>query len=118
MAVYGYCRVSTESQAEEGVRLDEQQRRIEGRALEMAWQVDEIFVESGVFGSTPFAKRPEGGRLYRLLHAGDIVIAAKLDRVFRSAGDAQDVIRDFSAAASRCSCSISAATCRAMASPR
>ena len=39
MTVYGYARVSTERQADEGVSLDEQIRRIEGRALEQGWQL-------------------------------------------------------------------------------
>src|SRR6516162_353301 len=37
MAVFAYCRVSTERQAEEGVSLDEQQRRIDGQALMEGW---------------------------------------------------------------------------------
>jgi hypothetical protein len=28
--VYGYCRVSSQAQAQEGISLDEQKRRIEG----------------------------------------------------------------------------------------
>jgi len=39
VTVYGYARVSTERQADEGVSLDEQIRRIEGRALEQGWQL-------------------------------------------------------------------------------
>jgi DNA invertase Pin-like site-specific DNA recombinase len=83
-AVFGYVRVSTDTQADNGVSLDEQQRRIEGRCLEQGWHLAEIFVERGVSGSVPFAERPEGGRLLRQLQAGDIVISPKLDRVFRS----------------------------------
>jgi putative DNA-invertase from lambdoid prophage Rac len=95
VTVYGYARVSTERQADEGVSLDEQTRRIEGRALEQGWQFVEIFVERGVSGSVPLGDRPEGARLLAVLQPGDIVIAAKLDRMFRSALDALNVIRDF-----------------------
>jgi putative DNA-invertase from lambdoid prophage Rac len=95
VTVYGYARVSTERQADEGVSLDEQIRRIEGRALEQGWQIVEIFVERGVSGSVPLGNRPEGARLLAVLQPGDIVIAAKLDRMFRSALDALGVIRDF-----------------------
>jgi putative DNA-invertase from lambdoid prophage Rac len=95
MTVYGYARVSTERQADEGVSLDEQIRRIEGRALEQGWQLAETFIERGISGSIPLADRPEGARLVAALQPGDVVIAAKLDRMFRSALDALTVIRDF-----------------------
>ena len=45
--------------------------------------------------SVEFAKRPQGSRLARLLRPGDIVIAAKLDRMFRSLIDGLTVIRSF-----------------------
>jgi putative DNA-invertase from lambdoid prophage Rac len=93
-AVFGYVRVSTDTQADNGVSLDEQQRRIEGRCLEQGWHLAEIFVERGVSGSVPFAERPEGGRLLRQLQAGDIVISPKLDRVFRSSLDALHTIEE------------------------
>jgi len=95
VTVYGYARVSTERQADEGVSLDEQIRRIEGRALEQGWQLAETFIERGISGSVPLGDRPEGARLVAVLQAGDVVIAAKLDRMFRSAWDALNVIRDF-----------------------
>jgi DNA invertase Pin-like site-specific DNA recombinase len=93
--VYAYARVSTERQVDEGASLDEQIRRIEGRALEQGWQIAEVFVERGVSGSVPLGDRPEGARLLAALQPGNIVIAAKLDRMFRSALDALGVIRDF-----------------------
>jgi DNA invertase Pin-like site-specific DNA recombinase len=95
VTVYGYVRVSTDRQADEGVSLDEQIRRIEGRALEEDWAIAEVFIERGVSGSVPLGDRPEGERLLTALQPGDIVIAAKLDRIFRSALDALNVIRDF-----------------------
>jgi putative DNA-invertase from lambdoid prophage Rac len=93
-AIYGYCRVSTLDQVQNGVSLDEQQRRIEGRCMEEGWTLSEMFVEKGASGSMPLAARPEGGRMLGLLKPGDIVVAAKLDRVFRSARDALNVIED------------------------
>jgi len=95
MAVYAYCRVSTAHQAEEGVSLDEQQRRIDGQALMEGWTIGRCFVECGVSGSVPLAERPEGSKLLAMLQPGDIVIAAKLDRMFRSALDALTVIKEF-----------------------
>ena len=96
-AVYGYCRVSTAEQRDSGISLDEQKRRIEGRCMEQGWELAELFVEGGVSGSVPFAKRPQGGRLIRRLLPGDIVVSPKLDRCFRSALDALSTISDFKA---------------------
>lgn len=95
MNIYAYCRVSTAAQAEEGISLDEQQRRIDGQALAEGWTIAGRFVERGVSGSVPLGERPEGKRLLAAAAPGDIVIAAKLDRVFRSARDALTVIEDF-----------------------
>jgi DNA invertase Pin-like site-specific DNA recombinase len=77
------------------VSLEEQIRRIEGRALEQWWQIAEVFIERGISGSVPLGDRPEGARLVAALQPSDVVIAAKLDRMFRSAWDALNVIRDF-----------------------
>jgi putative DNA-invertase from lambdoid prophage Rac len=92
MAVYGYTRVSTDRQADEGESLGAQQRIIEGYAMTVDLKVDEIFVERGVSGSKPLRDRPEGERLLSVLKAGDVVITPKLDRMFRSALDALDVL--------------------------
>ena len=43
---------------------------------------------AGVSGPVPLADRPEGQRLLETIGKGDIVITAKLDRMFRSAADA------------------------------
>ena len=85
MAVYGYCRVSTLKQANEGESLDVQRRQIEGYALMHGLTVNEILVEEGVSGSIPVEERSVGRALFAKLERGDIVIAAKLDRLFRSA---------------------------------
>ena len=52
----------------------------------------EVLVEEGVSGSIPVEERPVGGALFARLQKGDIVIAAKLDRLFRSALDALKVV--------------------------
>lgn len=59
--------------------------------------IDAICVEPGISGGTPFAERPEAGRLWSRLVKGDIVVAAKLDRMFRSAGDCLNVVKAFNA---------------------
>jgi putative DNA-invertase from lambdoid prophage Rac len=94
MATFGYCRVSTARQASEGESLEVQRRQIEGYALMHGLKVDDIVVEEGVSGSVPVSVRPAGGPLFAGLTKGDVVIAPKLDRLFRSALDALTVVED------------------------
>ena len=67
MAVYGYVRVSTDRQADEGESLDVQRRKIEGRAKENGWSLDKVFVERGVSGAKPLGERKEGKALLSVL---------------------------------------------------
>jgi DNA invertase Pin-like site-specific DNA recombinase len=92
MAVYGYARVSTTRQAEEGESLDVQERTIAGYAMMKGLTLDRTFVERGVSGSKPLTERLEGAALLAALKAGDVIITAKLDRMFRSALDALEVL--------------------------
>ncbi len=94
MATYGYCRVSTAAQASEGESLDVQRRQLEGWAHMQGQPLDAVFVERGVSGSVPLVQRPEGARLWAGLRRGDTVVAAKLDRLFRSALDALQAVAD------------------------
>jgi putative DNA-invertase from lambdoid prophage Rac len=92
ISVYGRARVSTSRQAEEGESLDVQQRTVAGYALMLGLTVDRMFIERGVSGSVPLSDRAEGTALLAALKAGDVLITAKLDRMFRSALDALDVL--------------------------
>jgi DNA invertase Pin-like site-specific DNA recombinase len=93
MAVYSYTRVSTQTQADEGESLGAQQRRVEGYAQMHDMTVDRHFIERGVSGSIPLVDRPEGSALLSLVKRGDVIITPKLDRCFRSALDALDVLQ-------------------------
>jgi putative DNA-invertase from lambdoid prophage Rac len=95
MAVYAYVRVSTDRQADEGESLGVQERTITGYAMMHGMTVDRTFVERGVSGAKPIGQRPEGSKLLGILQPGDVVIAAKLDRLFRSALDALEVHAQF-----------------------
>jgi len=92
MTVYGYTRVSTERQADEGESLDVQRRQIDGYAMMKGLEIGHVFVERGVSGSTHLNERPQGAALLAALEPGDVVVTAKLDRMFRSALDALDVL--------------------------
>jgi putative DNA-invertase from lambdoid prophage Rac len=92
--VFGYSRVSTSEQADEGVSLAAQQQQIAGYSMMMGWKVAEHFIERGVSGSIPLADRPEGKRLLATVGKGDVIVTAKLDRAFRSAADALAVLKE------------------------
>ena len=94
MAIYGYARVSTLRQANEGESLDVQRRQIEGYAHMHGLALDEIIVEEGVCGSIPSSSGPPAARCSPSWRSGDIVISPKLDRLFRSALDALIVVED------------------------
>ena len=79
-------------QADEGESLDVQQRTIAGYAQMHGLAVEHVFVERGVSGSKPLGDRPQGAALLAALKPGDVVITPKLDRMFRSALDALDVL--------------------------
>jgi putative DNA-invertase from lambdoid prophage Rac len=96
-SIYGYARVSTVAQADEGESLDVQQRQIAGYAQMNGLTVAHTFLERGVSGSKPLADRPEGAKLLSALSPGDVVITPKLDRMFRSALDALAVLGDLKA---------------------
>lgn len=93
MAVYGYTRVSTEDQVE-NTSLDDQARQIKGIAITHNLELEHIYEERGVSGAVPLLRREEGCKL-AFLRAGDTVIVSKLDRMFRDARDALNVIGDW-----------------------
>jgi putative DNA-invertase from lambdoid prophage Rac len=90
--VFGYARVSTVMQADEGESLDVQQRIIAGYAMQHGLAIERVFVERGVSGSKPLSERPEGAAMIGALRPGDTVITPKLDRMFRSALDALEIL--------------------------
>jgi putative DNA-invertase from lambdoid prophage Rac len=92
MALFGYVRVSSDMQAEDGQSLAVQQRQLEGWAMQHGRTFDAMHIEAGISGAVPFAERPEGSRLWAKLTKGDVLVASKLDRMFRSAGDCLAVV--------------------------
>ena len=90
--VYAYARVSTLQQVDEGESLDVQQRQLAGYAQLHGFDIGRSFIERGVSGAKPLAERPQGAALLAVLKPGDVVITAKLDRMFRSALDALDIL--------------------------
>lgn len=90
--VFGYVRVSTTQQADEGESLQVQRRQITGYAQMQGLKIEKVFVERGISGSKPLDDRPQGSALIGTLRPGDTVITAKLDRMFRSASNALEIM--------------------------
>jgi len=96
MAAYGYIRVSTIQQANEGESLETQFKQIVSYASLKGFEISpENFVtERGVSGSLEFEKRPEGSKLFERLEAGDVLIFSKLDRAFRNTRNALNSLHE------------------------
>lgn len=92
MATYGITRVSTLVQAD-GTSLAEQARKIEATAIMADLTIDRMFQDAGISGAVPLSERPAGRELCALLEPGDVVIANKIDRLFRSAADAMATVK-------------------------
>lgn len=98
--ILGYIRVSSADQAKDGrSSLQIQTDIIEGLARARGvskWDV-QIYEDAGVSGATKLKFRPAGEQLLKDMKAGDVVVASKLDRMFRSAADAIDMFEEFKA---------------------
>lgn len=94
---YGYCRVSTLRQSDEGMSLGAQQvtaKKFFEFALEpkgVIW--GEAYIDGGVSAAkTKFGDRPAGGALMKRLRSGDHVIMTRLDRGFRNFRDCMETM--------------------------
>jgi putative DNA-invertase from lambdoid prophage Rac len=82
MAVYGYTRIASEPQAQAGVALAEQERQIRTYAERHSLALASMYHEVGSAG-VPLARRERGEPMLAQLQRGDILIVAKVDRLFR-----------------------------------
>lgn len=93
-----YTRVSTAEQAADDRSSLENQEKI-GRGFAMTKGFNQfdvaIYSDAGVSASIPLSKRPDGGRMLGDVKAGDTIFASKLDRMFRSASDALNMVEIF-----------------------
>lgn len=90
---YGYIRVSTDRQANEGDSLEAQRRAIELVCELESYELVQVFADPAVSGSIPLARRPEGLRLLSAVEAGSIIVGVRLERVFRDAHDAAGTLK-------------------------
>ena len=92
MKYYGYARVSTDTQAEKGFGLEEQQRSIRDYARENSLHLEEpFFVDAGISGAIKdtdadeaINKRQALIELLGSLEEGDAIIVANTSRLWRS----------------------------------
>lgn len=96
MGIYGYVRVSTLQQANEGESLETQLKQIKSYSVLKGFDIptENFVTERGVSGSLEFERRPEGSRLFNQLMAGDVLIFSKLDRAFRNTRNALNTLYD------------------------
>ena len=82
MAIRGYVRVSTVTQASQGESLEAQRRQVVSYAASKGLELTDanVFVEAGVSGSIEFEMRPEGKRLVDQVMAGDMIVFPKPDK--------------------------------------
>lgn len=82
MAYYGYIRVSTLQQANDGDSLETQLKQITSYASLKGYDIplENFITEREVNGSVEFEKRLEGLKLFEKLESGDVLIFSKLDR--------------------------------------
>lgn len=88
----GYCRISLEKMSD-GDSLDMQSRIIEAIAQVEGFELAGVYSDI-ISGSVPLAQRPQGKALLAALKPGDIIVALKLDRCFRSVADATATLAD------------------------
>jgi putative DNA-invertase from lambdoid prophage Rac len=96
MAYYGYIRVSTLQQANDGDSLETQLKQITSYASLKGYDIplENFITERGVSGSVEFEKRPEGLKLFEKLETGDVLIFSKLDRAFRNTRNALNTLHE------------------------
>lgn len=96
MGIYGYVRVSTLQQANEGESLETQLRQIQSYSVLKGFEIppENFITEKGVSGSLEFERRPEGSKLFNQLASGDVLIFSKLDRAFRNTRNALNTLHE------------------------
>lgn len=95
MKVIGYVRVSTEDQAEVGVSLEAQKKKLEQYADLYDLELVEVFEDAGASAKT--LKREGLQRALTALDNGEAegLLVAKLDRLTRDVRDMGDLLEDY-----------------------
>ena len=92
MNVFGYVRVSTAHQRDEGYSVDEQQERISAYCKGMGWNLLKVYIDAAESGAK--SDRPALNEMVRNIKKVDKVVVYKLDRLSRSQKDTLYLIED------------------------
>jgi site-specific DNA recombinase len=94
--VAAYIRVSTEDQAESGLGLGDQRRRVQGMAEAKGWPSPMIFEDAGISGTKEVHYRPALQQLLEAVRRGEIgaVIVLALDRLGRRTRIVLDLVEE------------------------
>lgn len=84
-----YIRVSSAQQVEEGVSLDAQKAAVMAYAASKGLTLVDVVADAGVSAGTRLNEREGGRRLVEMIRTKrvDVVLATRLDRIFRNAAD-------------------------------
>lgn len=90
-----YARVSTLEQANEGISLGAQQKRLEAHCIAKGWDLVKVVVDAGA--SAKNLNRDGAREILELVRrrACDVIVVVKLDRMFRNASDALNTTNEF-----------------------
>lgn len=90
-----YARVSTLEQANEGISLGAQQKRLQAHCIAKGWELVKVVVDAGA--SAKNLNRDGAREVLDLVRrrACDVVVVVKLDRMFRNASDALNTTNEF-----------------------
>ena len=93
--VVGYCRVSTEEQAQEGVSLDAQRAKIEQYASLYSLELVDVLADPGLSGKS--LDRPGLQKALSMLRKKQVdgILVAKLDRLTRRVFDLAALLEEF-----------------------
>lgn len=93
--VIAYTRVSTLEQANEGISLAAQKKRLEAHCVAKGWELVKVVVDAGV--SAKNLNRDGAREILELVRRRecDVVVVVKLDRMFRNATDALNTTNEF-----------------------
>ena len=89
-----YTRVSTNEQGISGISIDNQIETLKQYCVQKGLEVVEVITDRGISAGKHLAQREGGQRLLDLIQSKKAhhVVALKLDRLFRNAGDALSTI--------------------------
>ena len=94
--IYGYCRVSTIEQSENGISIDTQKELISEFVKEkFNKEVNGWFADSGVSGTVPILERAQCRAMTDVMDEYDIIVATRMDRLSRSCKDLMATIPHF-----------------------